>query len=126
MGLSMGQFRHPGPGFLPFGLAVVLICLSLALILSSRTNTHSPVPFWGGRTWVRPLLGVIIFLLYAFLISYLGFIATTFLFLIFWMWVIERIRWATILSISVGVTAVLYLIFEFFLEVPLPASFLNS
>lgn len=121
----MGTLRHPGPGFLPFGLALVLACLALALILSSRSPGRSSLPFWAERTWVRPLLGVIIFLLYAFFLNYLGFIATTLLFLVSWMWVIERIRWATLLSISLGVTAVLYLIFEFFLEVPLPVSFLN-
>ena len=118
----MGKFRHPGPGFLPFGLAVILIVLSLALILKSRGEKSSS-PFWAGQTWVRPLLGVIIFLGYAFCLGYLGFILTTFLFLFVWMWVIERIRWATLLSISFGVTAVLYLIFEYFLEVPLPAGF---
>ncbi len=122
----MGTLRHPGPGFLPFGLALVLACLAVALILSNRSQGGSSSPFWAERTWVRPLLGVIIFLLYAFVLVYLGFIATTFLFLIFWMWVIERIRWTTILSISVGVTAVLYFIFEFFLEVPLPLSWLNQ
>ncbi len=118
--LSMGQFRHPGPGFLPFGLALVLMGLAAALILSNRNKGQSSSPFWARRTWVRPLLGVIVFLMYAFVIGYLGFILTTFLFLIVWMWIIERIRWMTIVSISIGVTAVLYFIFEFFLEVPLP------
>jgi putative tricarboxylic transport membrane protein len=122
----MGKLRHPGPGFLPFGLAVILMALALALILKSRTGEKSPVPFWPRRTWVRPLLGTIIFLLYAFVLGYLGFIPTTFLFLIVWMWVIERIRWVTLLTISVGVTAVLYFIFQYFLEVPLPAAFWNS
>jgi len=75
---------------------------------------------------LRPLLGVIIFTLYAFLLGYLGFIATTFLFLIVWMWIIERIRWLTIIGISVGVTAVLYFIFEYFLEVPLPTGFFSG
>jgi putative tricarboxylic transport membrane protein len=124
--LSMGKFRHPGPGFLPFGLALVLVILSLALILHGRTKGGSSKPFWAERTWLRPLLGVIIFILYAFFLGYIGFILTTFLFLIIWMWVIERIRWVTILSISVGVTAVLYFIFEYFLEVPLPTGFFSG
>jgi putative tricarboxylic transport membrane protein len=124
--LSMGKFRHPGPGFLPFGLALVLVILSLALILRSRTKGGTSKPFWAERTWLRPLLGVIIFILYAFFLGYIGFILTTFLFLIIWMWVIERIRWVTILSISVGVTAVLYFIFEYFLEVPLPTGFFSG
>ena len=124
--LSMGKFRHPGPGFLPFSLALILILLSLALILENRTKGGPSKPFWPERTWLRPLLGVIIFTLYAFFLGYIGFILTTFLFLVIWMWVIERIRWVTILSISVGVTAVLYFIFEYFLEVPLPTGFFSG
>jgi putative tricarboxylic transport membrane protein len=124
--LSMGKFRHPGPGFLPFGLALILILLSLALILQNRARGGASKPFWAERTWLRPLLGIVIFTLYAFFLGYIGFILTTFLFLIIWMWVIERIRWVTLLSISVGVTAVLYFIFEYFLEVPLPTGFFSG
>jgi len=121
--LSMGRFKHPGPGFFPFGLAVILAFLALALILQSRKKEGGSVPFWPERTWLRPLLGAVIFLLYALSLGYLGFILTTFLFLVVWMWVVERIRWSTIITISVAVTAVLYLIFEYFLEVPLPTGF---
>jgi putative tricarboxylic transport membrane protein len=121
--LSMGKFKHPGPGFFPFGLAVILAFLALVLILQSRRKEGAPVPFWPERAWLRPLLGAVIFLLYALSLGYLGFILTTFLFLVVWMWVVERIRWLTIIPISIGVTAVLYFIFEYFLEVPLPAGF---
>ena len=121
--LSMGRFRHPGPGFFPFGLAVILAILALVQILQSRGKEEVPAPFWPERTWLRPLLGAVIFLLYAFSLGHLGFVSTTFLFLVVWMWVIERIRWANILTISTAVTAVLYLIFEYFLEVPLPTGF---
>jgi sterol desaturase/sphingolipid hydroxylase (fatty acid hydroxylase superfamily) len=121
--LSMGKFRHPGPGFLPFALAIILVFLALALILQNRKKGEVPAPFWPERTWLRPILGVAIFLLYAFSLGYLGFILTTFLFLVVWMWVIERVRWLTIMTLALGVTAVIYFIFEYFLEVPLPAGF---
>ena len=119
----MGKASRPGPGFLPFGLALILSILALVLILQNWKKGESAAPFWPGRTWLRPFLGVGIFLLYAFLLGILGFIPTTFLFLIVWMWVIERIRWSTLLGISVAVTAVLFFIFEYFLEVPLPTGF---
>jgi hypothetical protein len=41
------------------------------------------------------------------------------------MGVIERLRWRTIISISIGTTGALYLIFQLFLEVPLPLGFLK-
>ncbi len=123
--LSMGKASRPGPGFFPFSLALMLIAFSIVLIAKSWQREEQPLPFWPSRGWVRPLLGAGIFLLYALFLPPLGFILTTFFFLICWMWVIERIRWATILPISIGVTSVLYLIFSYFLEVPLPAGFLS-
>jgi putative tricarboxylic transport membrane protein len=121
----MGRFKHPGPGFLPFGLAIVLILLSLLLISINRKKPKSPVPFWPHRTWFRPLLGVVILVFYALVIGKLGFLITTFIFLLIWMGVIERLRWRTLISISIGTTVALYLIFRLFLEVPLPLGFLK-
>jgi len=121
----MGRAKHPGPGFLPFGLALCLIILSLALILKSWKGDISSIPFWPQRTWLRPLLGVSIFILYALVIERLGFLLSTFPFLIIWMRLIERVRWRTLIGISIGTTAGLYFIFVFFLEVPLPTGFLK-
>jgi putative tricarboxylic transport membrane protein len=121
----MGKWRHPGPGFFPFGLAIALILLSLVLVFKHWKKDASPPPFWPERTWLRPLLGVAILVFYALVVDVIGFILTTFLFLVIWMWVIERLRWRTILSISVGTTVALYLIFNLFLEVPLPSGFLG-
>jgi putative tricarboxylic transport membrane protein len=123
--LSMGRWGRPGPGFFPFGLAIVLIVLSLALIFLHWKKDLTSSPFWPGRSWLRPLLGVAILVFYALFFDRMGFILTTFLFLIIWMWVIERLRWLTILSISIGTTVALYLIFNLFLEVPLPPGFLG-
>jgi putative tricarboxylic transport membrane protein len=121
----MGRVKHPGPGFLPFGLALCLIVLSLALIIKSWKRNTSPTPFWPQRTWLRPLLGVTIFVVYALVIQRLGFVLSTLLFLIVWMRLIERVRWRTLVGISIGTTAGLYFIFVFFLEVPLPTGFLK-
>ena len=123
--LSMGKFKHPGPGFLPFGLGVCLIILSLMLISHNRRSKTSSLPFWPQQIWLRPFLGIVILGFYALVIDKLGFILTTFIFLLIWMGLIERLKWKTILSISVGTTIVLYLLFAFFLEVPLPKGFLK-
>jgi hypothetical protein len=116
----MGSLKRPGPGFLPFGLALILVALALALIASQWKKGSGKAPFWPERTWLRPFLGVIAFGLFAFLIDLIGFLPTTFIFLILWMWIIEGISWGQIATVSIGVTAVLYLIFGYFLEVPLP------
>jgi len=120
----MGRVKHPGPGFLPFGLALCLIILSFALIFKSREGNVS-APFWPQRTWLRPLLGVAILIFFAFVVEWVGFLITTFIFLMIWMGVIERVRWRTIIGVSIGTTAALYLIFALFLDVPLPMGFLK-
>ena len=121
----MGRFKHPGPGFLPFGLAIVLILLSLLLIFINWKKDNSPTPFWPHRTWLRPLLGVAILIFFALVLWNAGILITTFIFLLIWMGVIERLRWRTLISISIGTTVALYLIFRLFLEVPLPLGFLK-
>lgn len=121
----MGKWKQPGPGFFPFGLSIALILLSFALIQTHWKSDPLPASFWPGRTWLRPLLGIATLIFYALVVDFLGFIPTTFLFLVLWMWVIERLRWRTIISVSVGTTIVLYAIFTLFLEVPLPHGFLG-
>jgi putative tricarboxylic transport membrane protein len=121
--LKMGSFRHPGVGFLPFGLSIILIILSLALIISRWKKGTSSTPFWSHRNWLRPLLGIVLLGLYALVIDTLGFPLTTLIFLLVWMGVIERIHWLKMVSVSIGVTLALYLIFGYFLEVPVPMGF---
>ena len=99
--------------------------LSFVLIFSRRKKDAAPIPFWPGKSWLRPLLGVVILFFYALIVDSLGFIPTTLIFLVAWMQVIERLRWRTTLSISAGTTVALYLIFSLFLEVPLPHGFLG-
>jgi putative tricarboxylic transport membrane protein len=123
--LSMGSVKHPGSGFLPFGLALCLIALSLVLIFKSWRGKTPSTPFWPQRTWLRPLLGVFIFISYALVIQGLGFFLSTLLFLVIWMRLIEQVRWRTLISISITTTAGLYFIFVFFLEVPLPMGLLK-
>jgi hypothetical protein len=95
------------------------------LIFSKWKRRGAIAPFWPHRTWLRPLLGVAILIFFALVVERVGFLITTFIFLVIWMGVIERIRWLTIISISIGTTAALYLIFALFLDVPLPMGFLK-
>ncbi len=123
--LSMGRFKNPGPGFLPFGLGVCLIILSLILIIKQRKKETGFIPLWPHQTWLRPLLGLTVIIFYAIVMNKLGFILTTFVFLLIWMGLIERLRWKIIFSVSIGTTLALYFLFVFFLGVPLPKGLLN-
>ncbi|MCX8116670.1 MAG: tripartite tricarboxylate transporter TctB family protein [Desulfobacterota bacterium] len=126
VGLKMGSLRHPGSGFLPFSLSIALIVLSAILILTRLGKGKGSKPFWPERTWLRPLLAVLILFSYALAIGRLGFPLTTFLFLLAWMKVIEQLGWFRVIGLSFAVTASLYLIFGKLLEVPLPMGFFSG
>jgi len=119
----MGSFQHPGAGFLPFGLACILSLLSLILVFKTPRGTSQATAFWPERTWVRPSLGSLALFAYALFLSTLGFLPTTFLFLLGWMIGMERLSWQKVLLVAAGVTAGLYLVFVWFLGVPVPVGF---
>lgn len=121
--LSMGSFRHPGSGFLPFALACILSLLSLALFFSKGKTTSQAAAFWPERAWMRPLLGSLALFAYALFLSILGFLPTTILFMVGWTRVIERLPWHKVLLVATGVTTGLYLVFIWFLGVPIPLGF---
>jgi hypothetical protein len=96
----------------------------MIMVLRIRKETGGQAAaFWPERTWVRPLLGSLSLFAYAFFIGMLGFLPTTFLFLVGWMRGMERLSWRTVLFVSTGVTAGLYLVFVWFLGVPVPVEF---
>jgi hypothetical protein len=121
--LSMGSLRHPGSGFLPFGLACILSLLSLPLVFRTGKGAGPAAAFWPERTWLRPLQGSLALFAYAFFLSILGFVPTTLLFLVGWMRYMEGLPWWKVIWVAVGVTAALYLLFVWFLGVPIPGGF---
>jgi hypothetical protein len=54
----------------------------------------------------------------------LGFFSSTFLLFLAWMIIIEREKWKTIGLVSLVGTFCFYLVFAFFLKVPLPKGIL--
>lgn len=118
--LGFGSFLVPGAGFLPFWYGVALAILSAIWVLGNRGPEENPVPFWDKGQWVRPTIAFLAMLAYGWLMDKLGYVLSTFLFVIAWQQLIERERWGKTLLISVLGTAAMYILFGRFLRVPLP------
>jgi putative tricarboxylic transport membrane protein len=119
-GMGYGDLRHPGPGFFPFWLSVLLAFTSFLYFLSCRGKDLKPQPLWTPGTWVRPSIATAVMFLYSFAMGWLGFFSSTFLLFLAWLVIIEREKPLTIGLISVLGTAGLYFVFTVFLKVPLP------
>jgi len=123
--LDVGNFQTPGPGMFPFLLGTILFICSLLLCGQLLRDIKM-----GGKKEVIilsridfPKIGatVIVLLAYGLLLEGLGFIATTFLCLVFLFKVIgsEKLRWALLFS---SVTVIVsYLLFVIGLNVYMPS-----
>lgn len=140
--LGWGGFHEPGAGLYPGLLAISLIFTSVLLIVQSlvtllgrraRQETR-PSPEAAGdfgstgfETAKMKRVGfVIVALLFsAIFFETLGFLLSTFLLILLIIKVVEREGWVLSVVISLGATVPPYIIFKFFLRVPLPSGLMS-
>ena len=120
-GLGVGEVHVPGPGFLPFLVGGGLVILGVVWAgLAGRSSKDEAGAGAEKRRWQRALLSFALMLAYAWTIERLGYLTSTFLFMLAWQKLIERERWAKTSLIALLGTASIYALFVYFLKVPLP------
>ena len=126
-GLHYGLIRQgiPGPGSVPFIVGLITIGLSLVLFMQALLKESSPVEklFGQQNSLQRFVLTLIAIVGYGAFLKSLGFVVTTFLFLIIAAAWIGREKWFVALSFSFLTAALSYLVFNA-LQVDLPRGIL--
>jgi putative tricarboxylic transport membrane protein len=117
----------PGAGFLPFWLGVLLAILATILFVSAwrreGTATEDSKPVFPGKQAPFTISLVLVGLaVYIELIEILGYIADTFLFVIFLMKIVEREKWPLSLILAVCTSAGLFIVFQVLLQITLPSN----
>lgn len=138
-GLGWGSFHEPGAGFYPGLIGLALIAVSVLLIIQSlvallgkrareetRPSAAEAVGDFGTTGFEVPKMkrvGVVILLLLlsAIFFETVGFLLSTFILVFLIIKVVEREGLVLSAVISLGATVPAYVIFKFFLRVPLPA-----
>lgn len=126
-------FNLPGPGFFPLVLGVLLAVLGISLFLKpwlERSKAGKKQPdaeatepiFWMNKKAFSVLISLVV---YSALFERLGFLFSTFLFLVLLFRGISSQKWATSLITAVGVSLVSYLIFDTWLMAQLPKGILR-
>ncbi len=118
--LGFGDLHHPGPGFFPFWLSVILALVSFIYFVSRIGADSHAARLWDKRAWVRPSLAALVMLFYSLAMGWIGFFPATFLLFLAWLILIEKEALLTVSLVSVLGTASIYFIFNVFLKVPLP------
>lgn len=126
--LSLGDLRHPGPGFFSFLAGAILGLLSIILVWQSpkkrpeeERKALGPNP-QGTRQMIWMVIALIIFTLG---MNYVGFFFSTILFLGFLLRGIGHQKWSIVISVTILVAMVSYFIFQYWLDVQLPTGFLG-
>lgn len=118
--LGLGRLRHPGPGFIFFTAASLLILLGLIDLAGhfkagkAKKETGAPV------RWRKVLFVIVALGAYAFLLNSLGFLLATFLLMIFLFKAVEPMKWWLALAGSACTTLAAMGIFKLLLDVPFP------
>jgi len=117
----------PGGDFMPFWLGVIMDLLAV-LLLVSALRSPAPAqsePLLPPRDGQLRIASIVVSLaVYTFVIEYLGYLTSTFLFLLFLIAVLSKAsRRATILT-SIGGSLLFTVVFAWLLQIPLPRGFL--
>ena len=120
MQMRLGTFRNPGPGFIPLGIALLLLLFSLTNLIKGLGRRVSHI---GAVPWKKPAVVVDSVLLYMWVLALIGFLPSTFMLMVALLGLLIRVRknrWPKVF-LSAAVAAVsAWLIFAVFLRVPLP------
>jgi putative tricarboxylic transport membrane protein len=133
-GYDLGTWRMPGPGFFPFGAAVLFGMISLYVIVKAlrpAPSEENPAPAAGDsalpdriRVWiiVQIMAGMVA---YTLLLNSLGFVLCTFLLALFFIRVVAEQRWIHSLVISLTIAIGFQIVFNVFLNAQIPNGILT-
>lgn len=119
--LKLGSIQIPDAGLLPFLSGMGLAVLGIIWAVMLQMAREDPKPGSESKPlWHRPLLSLLLMVIYAWAMETVGYVTSTVLFMIAWQQVIEREKWGKTMIISVLATIAMYALFVLFLKVPIP------
>jgi putative tricarboxylic transport membrane protein len=123
LGMDIGTFHSPGPGFLPFWSGVMLGFFSILLVATSLmkpSGKGEEKPLWKGKDWSKVVIVLISLFVYALFLHRLGYLITSFGLMVLMFGVMRKTRWwIRVLTAAVTVLAS-YILFYVWLEIQLP------
>lgn len=128
--LGLGNLRHPGPGFIFFVAALLLIILSAIDIIGTSfrkvdKDRDRKQNLWTGLRWKKVLMVTGILLAYIYSFDFLGFFFSTFFLMVLLFKGVEFTKWWIAILSSLITISISYGIFNVWLKVPFPTGVLG-
>lgn len=125
---QVGTIYAPEAGFLPFCIGIV-ICLLASGVFVQGTVSHRRGTKWSNPLdkvmWWKPLIAMIAIVVYAFVLSFLGYVLSTILLVGFLLRAIQPQKWVVVVIGSILTALTTHLVFKIWLGTQLPPGFLG-
>ncbi len=123
--LKIGSLAHPGPGFLPFWSGLILGAFSVVVFLKGGITAQEEKAkrigqLWAGMNWPKALIVTLALLAYTLTFTYLGFLLGTIALLMFFLKVVDPVRWLTAVGVAILASFISFAVFVLWLQVQLP------
>lgn len=119
--LGHGSINSPGMGFLMFWLGLAMAGMSLAVAVQAiKSEGPSVYALWAGTRWVKTLIVIVTFFVYAIAFTRLGFLLSTIPLMIVLLRAIDPVRWTIALPLAFGAPILIWWVLERFLQIQLP------
>lgn len=123
MTYPIGSFHAPGGGLFPLLISILLVGLAVVLAIQGfmDKNAGGAKPFFAGKDAPkRILISVAALLGFRYLLSFIGFGVSTFLFIFFQAKYLSHYSWKASLFFSAVTAVAAYYLFQFWLGIPMP------
>ena len=129
MKLRTGSFKNPGPGLFPLIIGVFIVTLSLILFIKAALEKSEPGEartLSGGRGRKGSLLVLSCLVVYFTFFEYLGFLLSNVIMMLVLLLGLERQRWSLVIPLVIIIPIVSYMLFYYWLDIPLPPGILGG
>lgn len=120
--LTLGTFVQPGSGLWPLIISIFLIILGMFILVNGLTR-------WKERkaeeavNLPMPAAGIASVLVYLFFWENFGYFIPSIALLLFWLRFMGNESWVLSAAIAVSVTVFFYVLFVYWLKLPIPMEF---
>ncbi|MGH7852706.1 MAG: tripartite tricarboxylate transporter TctB family protein [Candidatus Binatia bacterium] len=121
--LPFGRVNTPAPGFFPTVLAVLLVLVSFLTWLAALRQSAGSLQHSEPLSFRKILWNLAALAAFTLLLESLGFLATTIVFLILLLRVVERQSWRMTVTVALCASVASYMILKRLLGIPLPMGF---
>jgi putative tricarboxylic transport membrane protein len=127
--MGLGPPNAPGAGFFPIVIGGIFSTLSLALLIKTalgRTRTGEKQRFWKANdSWTKVTLVLLSLIMFMLLLEFLGYLATTIVFIFFLLKFVGKKGWSASIIMAVLVSLCSYALFKMALGVSLPGGLIR-